>query len=443
MEIVAVMAVLFLLVFVGMNFKATVIVDTTLETKTQEIIQALRLAHDYSFHRYQDSKWGVYLYNNPSGDDQFVFFKGDTYATRDPSYDRVTRLPSTLSFADIKINGGGTEVVFDKNTGRTTQSGIFLVAPPEGIPNTITISTLGMVEQGKALKVLTGSYVGNGSDNRNITDVGFQPDMVIIKGNYPGYSDNGFAVIKTITMPGDTSRRLVLPTTGLEENLIQSFDPKGFTIGSDPRVNAAGVSYYWTAFKGGSDVMRFGTYTGNGSWSSGPVVTGIGFQPEYVAVFPTSANSSFQKLAPFTGSYYFWGSPPVNNAINSLDPDGFTVGTAYGMNNAGAIYHYVALNNLPGTLEFGTYIGDGVDNRNITGVGFKPKELWIIPNNSPNYWDAILRKPDSLPGDDTMFFDQRPNESDKVQALLINGFQIGASSRVNQSGRSYHYVAFY
>ena len=148
-------------------------------------------------------------------------------------------------------------------------------------------------------------------------------------------------------------------------------------------------------------------------------------------------------MAPFTGSYYFFGNPPVSNLINSLDTDGFTIGTGYGVNVAGATYHYVALNNLPGTLEFGTYVGDSTDNRNITGLGFKPKELWIIPNNSPNYYEAILRKPDSLPGDSTLFFDNRPNEADKVQALLINGFQVGTSARVNQSGRVYQYIAFY
>ena len=36
---------------------------------------------------------------------------------------------------------------------------------------------------GGVSEVLTGTYVGNGADNRQITGLGFQPDLVIIKVN--------------------------------------------------------------------------------------------------------------------------------------------------------------------------------------------------------------------------------------------------------------------
>ncbi len=36
---------------------------------------------------------------------------------------------------------------------------------------------------GGVSEVLTGTYVGNGADNRQITGLGFQPDLVIVKAN--------------------------------------------------------------------------------------------------------------------------------------------------------------------------------------------------------------------------------------------------------------------
>lgn len=84
-------------------------------------------------------------------------------------------------------------------------------------------------------QMLTGSYTGDGTDNRQITGLGFQPDVVTIKGNA---TQN--AVMRTSTMAGDNSKALV-GGTGLEANLIQSLDPGGFTIANDARVNSSGL----------------------------------------------------------------------------------------------------------------------------------------------------------------------------------------------------------
>ena len=42
------------------------------------------------------------------------------------------------------------------------------------------------------IEVLTGTYVGNGVDNRPITGLGFQPDLVIVKATHqPGRLSRG------------------------------------------------------------------------------------------------------------------------------------------------------------------------------------------------------------------------------------------------------------
>src|SRR5919109_1842946 len=79
------------------------------------------------------------------------------------------------------------------------------------------------------LRLATGSYTGNGTDNRSITGIGFQPDVVIVKGNA-----FGVAVLRSSTMSGDASKPLA-GTTALTANLIQSLDTNGFTLGDDFR----------------------------------------------------------------------------------------------------------------------------------------------------------------------------------------------------------------
>ena len=95
----------------------------------------------------------------------------------------------------------------------------------------------------QAMQFASGSYTGNGVDNRVITPVGFQPDVVIIKG-----SGAQLAVMRTATMVGDASKELSA-ATALQANRIKSLDAGGFTVGTNAQVNGSGVTYYWVAFR--------------------------------------------------------------------------------------------------------------------------------------------------------------------------------------------------
>ena len=56
---------------------------------------------------------------------------------------------------------------------------------------------------GNTLRVASGSYTGNDTDNRAITDPGFQPDLVIVKAD-----TNQIGVARSSTMTGDASKPL-------------------------------------------------------------------------------------------------------------------------------------------------------------------------------------------------------------------------------------------
>lgn len=86
--------------------------------------------------------------------------------------------------------------------------------------------------------MVTGSYTENATDNRTITGLGFQPDVVIIKASDAAQE----AVMRTSSMSGDLSKPMG-EATALTANLIQSLDAGGFTIGNDARVNNNTTTY--------------------------------------------------------------------------------------------------------------------------------------------------------------------------------------------------------
>lgn len=87
------------------------------------------------------------------------------------------------------------------------------------------------------MRLQTGSYTGDGADNRAITQVGFAPDVVIIKGRT---TQN--AQIRTATMSGDATKEMN-GDTALQTNRIKSLYSGGFTLGTHASVNGSGVTY--------------------------------------------------------------------------------------------------------------------------------------------------------------------------------------------------------
>ena len=135
------------------------------------------------------------------------------------------------------------------------------------------------------MRLVTGSYVGDGVDDRQIAGLGFQPALVLVRSN--GADP---VIMRTSTMVGDASK-VLSEVTALQPDLVQSLDADGFTVGTDARVNGAGVTYYWTVMKAGSD-LAVGSYVGNGADNRS--LSGLGFQPVWVLTFADSKDSLFR-----------------------------------------------------------------------------------------------------------------------------------------------------
>ncbi len=304
------------------------------------------------------------------------------------------------------------------------------------IVSTFTLLIIGVypVRSATGMYVRSGSYIGDGLDNRNITAVGFQPSIVIVKGQDVSQA----AVIKTSTMAGDTTKDMV-GGTALFADRIQSLNSNGFQIGTNADVNTSAKTYHWIAFKANVGELSVGSYTGNAVDSRS--IIGIGFQPDIVFVMSSGSQIMVFKPSTLSGdsSFLFTGANAAANLIQALEPDGFQVGTDSQVNANSTVYHYIAWKNVTGRVANGTYTGTGVDNRNISGVGFQPEWVFLKATSQ-----IAAQKPNSTGAgtDSSLRFTAAKSEADRIQALQADGFQIGTAIQVNNTGSIYHWAAY-
>jgi hypothetical protein len=277
----------------------------------------------------------------------------------------------------------------------------------------------------------SGFYLGNGTDNRAVGGVGFRPDLVIVKGNAAQT-----ATARTSTMSGDAAKPMT-GATALTADQIQSLDATGFTVGTNASVNATGTPYEWMAFRAQDGLLKVGSYTGNGSSQS---ISGLGFSPEYVAVFAAGAGNAVQRYSGMTTSFQFDNDTGNAQRITALGANGFTVGNQSTVNANGTTYHWIAFNDSAGIVDVSSYTGNNTDSRNIAGVGFRP-EYVLGRANDTSTGRLGAHRPATLPGDSTLRFNGSANVANAYQALQSDGFQVGTDTSVNASGVAYHYLA--
>ncbi|MGB2694964.1 MAG: hypothetical protein WBD55_07225, partial [Dehalococcoidia bacterium] len=271
----------------------------------------------------------------------------------------------------------------------------------------------------------TGSYTGNGVDNRSITGVSFQADVVIVKSNV-----GQAAVIRTSTMAGDVSKVVTLGGALLADE-IQSINSNGFTIGTSSRVNANGQTFYWVAMKAGSN-MKVGSYVGNATDNHS--ITGVGFQPTWVITLGDGEESWF-KPSGLAGdaSFRMDGTSTFTDRIQAVESGGFQVGANTNVNKASTTFHYIAWKADTNVKE-STYTGNNTDDRSITGVGFQPVLVWVKRDSgNQSAW-----RPASTSGQTSLLWDTTVAATNDIQALETDGFQVGNNARTNTTG-TYHY----
>lgn len=284
--------------------------------------------------------------------------------------------------------------------------------------------------------LVTGSYLGNGGDNRNI-EVGFRPQLIIVKSSAASYG-----VFRTTEMPTNNASYLSNAAANLV-NTIQDFFDKGFIIGTAAEVNSASVVYHWVAMSAGNtnDFATF-SYVGTGATKQ----VALTFQPTAVFIKRNGASSLKFKtdVSVTTASHSIGAVANDSDAITALTTTGFTLSTSVGVNNSGDTFYGFALKNSGvGLFKTGLYTGNSSDDRSITGVGFAPDLVFVknITNANINSW-RVRHK--TFVGDIASNYSNSTlaSLSNSLQALQSDGFQTGTNAGANENTSSFQYIAF-
>ena len=192
------------------------------------------------------------------------------------------------------------------------------------------------------------------------------------------------------------------------------------------------------SFTAASDFFRFasGSYTGNGA--SGRAITGVGFKPGLVLIKANATSAGVGRTSTMSGDAtkpLSGGTALTAGQIQSLDSDGFTIGTNASVNTSGTTYQWAAFESGR-ELKVGSYTGNGAATRSITGFGFQPELVAVLPASAQI---AVLR----ATGMTTSFaFGSNAGAASQINSLDADGFTVGNSASTNTSGTAYHYVAF-
>ena len=298
-----------------------------------------------------------------------------------------------------------------------------------------TFQNLPKTEASSTFSIKTGYYYGDGVPV-TVSGLPFKPEVVIIKSD----SAAGQLVWKSSAMPESVSSYLGVAIADNTENEI-TFTNDGFTVSSALEVNTNKVRYVFIAFAGNdcttNGTMCIGKYNGTTAPTQS-IVTG--FQPDLVWVKRTTAVvGTFQTSSMGTSNTAFFSAAANNSAgayFQTLDPNGFTVGTTNNT-NAGAFY-YVAFKSVANKLAVGSFLGDGLDNKNIDTVGFEP-DFVLVKQNS-----ALVPAFNTTEcfGDYSDFPTVAAGAVNNIQELRPLGFQVGTSTSVNALNVISYWFAF-
>jgi hypothetical protein len=178
-----------------------------------------------------------------------------------------------------------------------------------------------------------------------------------------------------------------------------------------------------------------GSFTGNGT--AGRAITGLGFTPDLVIVKGNTTQLAVARTSTMTGDAtkpLATAVAPGTGQITSLDSAGFTLGTNARVNASGTAYTWTALGAAKGTMKVGTYTGTGSASQAVTGVGFAPSLVLVLPASTAA---ASLRGTGMT---SAFHLDSDTGQATEITALGSDGFTAG--STLNASSVAYHYVAW-
>jgi hypothetical protein len=192
----------------------------------------------------------------------------------------------------------------------------------------------------------TDTYAGNGEDDRQIADIGFTPEMLLV------IRPDGDNVIWRTSSMG--SKDYDFSLSNGETDRIKSLDPDGFTLGTDSDVNQSfipPITYHYVAFKQCTN-LHVGAYDGNGVDGRDWPVPAMSFDPDLVQIKADGGPFAVWKTTSVAGegSFTYAAGDQEPNQIQSLAAGSgqFEIGSNARVNSGLLSYYFFALDtNVP------------------------------------------------------------------------------------------------
>jgi len=325
----------------------------------------------------------------------------------------------------------------------------FAYTPPTGFKalNTQNLPDATIKKGNAYFDVLT--YTGDGTDNRVITGLNFQPDLAAFKTR--NVADN----FRWVDAVRGVNKFLLSNTSDAETTdttMVSSFNSNGVTFGTDTsdRIIWSAKTYAAFAWKesasAGFDIVT-GTTPASGNFT---VSHSLGVTPS-MFIFKRRSNVSswgvwHKNLAGGT-SYLIlestgaqaadatvWTAAPSSTVLN--------IGSAW---SAGGAQTYVGycFSEVAGFSKFDSYTGNGSADGPFVYCGFRPRWIMVKSSSGISSWWVYDSARDTYNAATNLLRLDLSN-ADTTQGfpdLLSNGFKIRNTGQ-NNSGETYIYAAF-
>ena len=135
-EILIVIAILLILLALALPTYRLFVRESDLNTAYEELVGNIRATQTKTLASEEESQHGIHFEA-----DYYVLFQGSSYDASDPN-NEIRNLPDTIAIHDISLTGGAQEVVFERITGTTSQTGAIglWVAADPGKTRTVCIA---------------------------------------------------------------------------------------------------------------------------------------------------------------------------------------------------------------------------------------------------------------------------------------------------------------
>jgi hypothetical protein len=279
------------------------------------------------------------------------------------------------------------------------------------------------------------TYTGDGADNRLVSLPASltlkKPQLVIVKGGA------NVACFKTILMKHDESGYLAGNTAHFAGGIKEIYHG-GIRLGTDAKANANGTVYYGVAIWGddSQNYFRVFKYLGSGADNRDFTAGGLYMTPDFVFTKGNRADNGVFKSNVISGdsASHFSGTADAANEIQSLIANGFQLGTSSRANSSGSVYDGFVLKELPGAIEFSSYVGNGVNGRDISLFGFDP-DIYI-GKNSVTTNAGYFKTSDFAAGYSATLASSAPAVS-LINTFITGGVNVSSNDGVNKNGDTY------